>query len=54
MKAIVLVEFKDKHTGKMHKVGEVFTCTKKRFAEIESVKKGLVEEYLDEPDVSDE
>ena len=54
MKARVLIEFKDKNTGKMRKVGEVFTCTKKRFSEIESVMEGLVEEYVEEPDVSDE
>lgn len=57
MKAIVLKKFKDKHTGKMHEVGEIFNCTKKRFAEIQSVDPELVaehEEPIEEPNVSAE
>ena len=37
MKAKVLQKFKDKYTGEVREVNEVFTCTKKRFAEILSV-----------------
>lgn len=34
MKVKVLKRFKDKHTGKVHKEGETFTCKKERFEEI--------------------
>ena len=34
MKAEVLIKFKDKHTGEIRNIGDEFTCTKKRFAEI--------------------
>lgn len=37
MKAKVLQKFIDKETGKVREVGEEFTCTKKRFAEILTV-----------------
>lgn len=37
MKAKVVQKFIDKETGKVREVNEVFTCTKKRFAEILSV-----------------
>ena len=43
MKVKVLKNFKDKHTGKVHKKDEVFICNKERFKEILSVGK-LVEE----------
>lgn len=44
MKAKVIVKFKDKETGKVRKVNEIFDCTKKRFEEILTVGK-FVEEY---------
>lgn len=47
MKVKVLKPFRDKVTGEMHKEGEVFTCTKKRYNEILSVDK-LVEEIKEE------
>ena len=47
MKAKVLKSFRDKETGKVRKVGEEFTCTKKRFNEILSVDL-LVEEIKEE------
>ena len=34
MKAKGLKKFRDKETGKIRKVGEIFTCSKSRFAEI--------------------
>lgn len=43
MKAKVIAKFKDKHTGKVHKVGEVLTISKERFEEILKVAP-LVEE----------
>lgn len=43
MKVKVLESFRDKHTGKNYKVGEVINVTKKRFNEILTVGK-LVEE----------
>lgn len=50
MKAKVLKQFRDKETGKVRKVGEIFTCNKSRFAEIlkngEAQRAGvLIEEY---------
>ena len=47
MKVKVLKKFKDKHTGKVHKVDEVFTVSKERFAEIQSVG-NLVEEVKED------
>lgn len=47
MKAKVLKRFKDKHTGKVYKVGEIITVTKKRFAEILETAP-LVEEVTEE------
>ena len=41
MKVKVMKEFVDKHTKKMHKVGEVMEVTKERLAEIKSVDKTL-------------
>ena len=43
MEVKVLEKIRDKHTGEIHKVGDVFKVTKKRLAEIESVSKDLVE-----------
>lgn len=34
MKAKVLIRFRDKHTGEMHKVNDVIEVSKSRFAEI--------------------
>lgn len=47
MKVKVLKAFKDKHTGKMYKVDEVITVTKKRYAEILETAP-LVEEVKEE------
>lgn len=47
MKVRVLDNFKDKHTRKLHKTGDVINVTKKRYAEILTVGK-LVEEVVEE------
>ncbi len=47
MKAKVLVKFKDKKSGKIHKVGDIINVSKARFEEILTVG-NLVEEYKDE------
>ena len=39
MKAKVLKKFIDKHTGKVHNVGDTITISKERYAEILSVGK---------------
>lgn len=54
MKALVTKPFKDKETGQKRNVGEVFTCTKKRFNEIRAVDKALVEEVPEDKEPSAE
>lgn len=44
MKVKVMSEFVDKHTKKIHKVGEVMDITKERLAEIRKVDRNLVKE----------
>lgn len=47
MRVKTIKRFKDKHTGKVHKVGDVFTVNKERFAEI--IKEGkFVEEFVED------
>ena len=46
MKAKVLRDFKDKHSGKIHKAGDIITVSKERFNEILTVAP-LVEEIKD-------
>ena len=46
MKVVCLQNFRDKHTKKIHKKGEVFTVNKERYAEILTAGK-FVEEYKD-------
>ena len=48
MKAKVIKEFKDKHTKKIHKVGDVLTVSQERFDEILTVG-NFVEEINEEP-----
>lgn len=43
MKIKVLKKFRDKHTGKIHKVGTVFDAPKERFVEINKTDASLVE-----------
>lgn len=42
-KVKVINEFNDKHTGKLHKIGEVFEADEARIAEIMEVSKHLIE-----------
>lgn len=42
-KVKVINEFNDKHTGKLHKIGEVFEADEARIAEIMEVSKYLIE-----------
>lgn len=50
MKIKVLKKFKDKVTGEIRKIGDVFECSKERLEEIQRTDKSLVEML----DVSDE
>lgn len=43
MKIKVLKKFRDKHTGKIHKVGTVLDVPKERFVEINKTDASLVE-----------
>ena len=47
MKVRVIKKFRDKVTGEVRKVGDEFTCTKKRYNEILLVD-ALVEEIKEE------
>lgn len=47
VKVRTLVRFIDKHTGETHEIGDEFTATKKRIAEIKKVGP-FVEEVKDE------
>lgn len=49
VKVEVVTSFIDKHSGEVHKAGEVMSITRKRFDEIASVDPELVREYV-EPD----
>lgn len=42
-KVKVINEFNDKHTGKLHKIGEVFEADEARIAEIMEVSKHPIE-----------
>lgn len=52
MKVKVLENFIDKHTKKLHKVGDVLEIKKERFDEIQKVK-NLVE-VIEEPETKKE
>lgn len=43
MKVKVIKKFIDKHTKKVHKVGDFLNIDEKRYEEIKSVDEGLVE-----------
>lgn len=43
MKATIRKEFIDKHTGELHRIGEVIDVTDERLAEIRKVDAGFVE-----------
>lgn len=48
MKVKVLKKFKDKETRRIHKVGEVFECSEKRYAEILKADENLIRVLDDE------
>lgn len=54
MKAIVKTKFIDKNTKKARNVGDIFSCSKERFAEIkaagEQAKCVYAEEYTEQPE----
>lgn len=47
MKVKVIKKFIDKHTKKVHKVGDILNIKKERFEEIKKVDKNLVEEIAE-------
>lgn len=47
VKVQVVTSFIDKHSGEVHKVGEVMSVTRKRLDEIASVDPELVREYVE-------
>ena len=47
VKVEVVTSFIDKHSGEVHKVGEVMSITRKRLDEIASVDPDLVREYVE-------
>ena len=48
MKVKVIKKFIDKHTGKVHKVGEVLNIKKERLEEINKVEENLKEKLVEE------
>ena len=48
MKVKVLTKFKDKHSGKIHKAGDILIISKDRFKEIMTVAPLVVEIKKDE------
>ena len=52
VKVEVVTSFIDKHSGEVHKAGEVMSVTRKRLDEIASVDPELVREYV-EPEQPD-
>lgn len=47
VKVEVVTSFIDKHSGEVHKAGEVMSVTRKRLNEIASVDPELVREYVE-------
>lgn len=50
MEVKVIKRFRDKHSGKIYKVGDVLKITEERLTEIESVSKELVSVIESEPE----
>ena len=50
MKVEVIKTFKDKETSELRKVGDKFTCTKKRYNEILSVGEFVKEVKEEQPE----
>lgn len=54
VKVEVVTSFIDKHSGEVHKAGEVMSVTCKRLEEIASVDPELVREYVEPEQPQDE
>lgn len=54
VKVEVVTSFIDKHSGEVHKAGEVMSVTRKRLDEIASVDLELVREYVEPEQPDDE
>ena len=54
VKVDVVTSFIDKHSGEVHKAGEVMSVTRKRLDEIASVDPELVREYVEPEQPDDE
>lgn len=54
VKVEVVTSFIDKHSGEVHKAGEVMSITRKRLDEIASVDPELVREYVEPEQPDDE
>lgn len=57
MKVVVVNKFRDIKEDKIRHAGEVFTCSKQRFAEINKVADGdfkFVEEYVEPEETQEE
>lgn len=54
VKVEVVTSFIDKHSGEVHKAGEVMSVTRKRLDEIASVDANLVREYVEPEQPDDE
>lgn len=54
VKVEVVTSFIDKHSGEVHKAGEVMSVTRKRLDEIASVDANLVREYVEPEQPQDE
>lgn len=54
VKVEVVTSFIDKHSGEVHKAGEVMSVTRKRLDEITSVDPELVREYVEPEQPDDE
>ena len=54
VKVEVVTSFIDKHSGEVHKAGEVMSVTRKRLDEIASVDPELVREYVEPEQPDDE
>lgn len=54
VKVEIVTSFIDKHSGEVHKAGEVMSVTRKRLDEIASVDPELVREYVEPEQPDDE
>lgn len=54
VKVEIVTSFIDKHSGEVHKAGEVMSVTRKRLDEIANVDPELVREYVEPEQPDDE